>query len=124
MVSVGVGGVVAGTEERENGSGAGGGAGTNGPATTGDAKLDALGKKDGATALDTTDGADQTELVTAGKAGNGTLDEADNAEPAKIGEAADKIGSAFLVLAALGANDRKATNISSALLKNILSRRF
>ncbi len=119
LVSVGVGGVVAGAEEGENASGAG----IKGPATTGNAKLDAPGKAEEAV-LDNAGKPDQTELVTAGTVGSGKLDEAGKTEPEKRGEAVGKIGSAFLVFAALGSaleNDRKALSKLSAFWKNKLS---
>ncbi len=117
VVSVGVGEVVTGNEEAERGSGAGGGAGEIGPVTTGNAKLDARSKGEAEAVLDNVGRPDHTELVTAGTVGTVKPEVAGNAEPEKIGKAADKIGSALLVLAALVSaleKDRKAFNILSA----------
>ncbi len=119
MVSVGVGGVVAG----RNASGAG----KIGPATTGNAKLDAPGKAEEETVLGNVGNADHTEVVIAGTVGNVKPDDAGDTEPENMGKAAGNIGSAFLVLAALISalvNDRKALSILSAFWKNKLSRWF
>ncbi len=117
MVSVGVGGVVAGTKGAENGSGAG----EIRPATP-NAKLDARGEAE-ADAVGTVVTPDHTEWVIAGTVGTVKAEEIGNTELAKRGEAVGKIGSVFLVFAAVTPeNDRKAFNISSAFWKNILSR--
>ncbi|MCP4701529.1 MAG: hypothetical protein GY862_32430, partial [Gammaproteobacteria bacterium] len=88
------------------------------PANTGNAKPDAEGKGEADAVLDNVCTPDHTELVTAGTVGTVKPEVTGNAEPEKIGKAAGKIGSAFLVLAALVSaleKDRKAFNISSAL---------
>ncbi len=63
-------------------------------------------------------------MVTVGTVGTVRVGDASNAEPEKIGKAAGKIGSAFsavVVLISALEKERKACNILSAFLKNILS---
>ncbi len=117
---MGVGGVVAGTKGAEKGSGADNGAGEIRSATP-NAKLEARGETEG-DAVGTVVAPDHTVWVFAGTKGIGK-DAIGNTELAKRGETVGKFGSVLLIFVALAPeNVCRALNISSAFLKNILSR--